>query len=216
MRRHLLGAPAVLAMMVHVQAAAADPGRGPRASRDEGTSYLELAPGIMVPVSDSEYTAGTNNSFKLGARLGLALAAHVAFEFTGDWTRLNEAPRQFFDVKATRYRILAGTRIEGRLGRRAHLFGRVAVGSDIIHANVRTQGSVVGTRFELDETDLGVAVEFGTGVVVEVTPRFAVGAQFALPIGLHYNADDPEDSGDLDLEYKAVDLDFLAAMQLRF
>ena len=216
MRRLILGATAVLATMVHVRSASADHGRHGPTSRDEGTSYLELAPGLVVPLADSEYTAGTNDSFKLGARLGLALAAHVAFEFTGDWTRLNEAPRQFFDVKATRYRILAGIRIEGRLGRRAHLFGRVAVGSDIIHANVRTQGSVVGTRFELDETDLGVAIEFGTGVVVELTPALAVGAQLALPIGLHYNADDPEDSGDLDLEYKAVDLDVLAAIQLRF
>lgn len=176
-------------------------------------SYVEVAAGLMTPLGDDTYETYTDSSFKLALRVGIGVANHVAFELGGDWTPANAPHNNLFELTANRFRVLAGVRVEKAFAQRAMLFLRLGVGPDIVAA--KATGTFLGATFERKDSDVGIALEVGGGVAVTLG-SFVIGGQLALPIGIHFHGDDPNDPNDFNYDYTGVDLDFLGFVQTRF
>ena len=79
---------------------------------------------------------------------------------------------------------------------------RAGAGVDV--GNVSTQGTILGVEIDEGQTDLGLALEFGGGVGVELGSVY-VGAQLAVPMAFHFDDNGPDDPDDYDFEYTGID-----------
>ncbi len=183
-------------------------------ARADGGS-LEVAAGIAVPIAEDEYADNYDEALKLALRGVMGTAGRSAFELGFDWTPASYANPAVpgLDVEIDRFRILFGGRFGAPIGTRARVFGRAAAGVDVISASA--SATILGTTFEQSERDVGFALELGAGIAVDLGP-IELGAQVALPLGFHFDDDDPEDDGDFALDYTAVDLDFLVFAAIGF
>jgi hypothetical protein len=190
----------------------------PGAARADG--FGELVVGLALPLGDDDYADVVDSSLKLGVRGGTTPAAGVGFELGLDWTPINDdyggsVPGFSWDVSWNRFRLLGGARVgvlAGSASQPVQLFARFGAGLDIVHTSWR-----VSTPFGRDEgreTDVGLALEVGGGVLVSLG-QVAIGAQIALPMGFHFD-DNDDDPQRVDLDYTSVDLDILFTIATAF
>ena len=184
-------------------------------------SFFEVVGGLSVPVGGSEGDAGleygdtVDESLKLGLRAGAFGAGKAGFEVALDWTPYNdELDSSFADVSLHRFRLQGGVRVGGKAAEKVMVFGRFLLGADIVRLDSRVEIPIIGT-FEFDETDVGLALEIGGGVIVNLG-SVALGGQIALPIAMHFDDDDPMDNEDGDFDYTAYDLDILFTVASTF
>jgi hypothetical protein len=171
-------------------------------------SYVGLAAGVAVPVSDESYTDAVNNSPVLGLRVGSspgAIGGYLSFEWTPIDAEADDTPG--IDVSAHRFRILVGPEFQHPVSNTLAVTGRAGVGIDIAHASY-TADTIIG-RFESSETDMGLALEFGGGVWFRLG-GLQVGGELSLPISIH---DDDPDERDFDYDYTAIDVQLLAGIR---
>ena len=177
--------------------------------------FTEGVVGGMVPLADDEYTDTVDASLKLGVRAGSLGERGAGVELALDFTPVSfNGPSSFGDVETTarRFRALVGGRFQHALRGPGFLFVRAGAGVDV--GNVSTQGTFLGVEVDEGQTDLGLALEFGGGVGVELGSVY-VGAQVALPMAFHFDDNDPDDPDDYDFEYTGIDLDLLFAVGAR-
>ncbi len=168
-------------------------------------ALFEADAGIAAPIGDDSYDNNVDNSFKLGARLGTNTtfgALDVGVDFTPYSDNLSSA---LVDVDIQRFRFLFGARWKHPIAPKVHMFVRGAVGLDLIHYHA--SGSIGPIAVDQSETDAGIGLEIDTGILFDVG-KVQLGAKLGLPIGMHFNGDDPNDPADADLDYTAVDIDF--------
>lgn len=170
--------------------------------------YVEAVAGLAVPVADDDYDSFADESLKLGLRAGGG-GGPTKLELAGDFTLVDPASEGGLfdlDISAQRYRILIGARHRVPAGK-ASLFIRLGAGIDIVHASAT--GSAFGVDFEVSDTDPGIAAEVGTGFTIPIGDKAYVGAHLAVPMGFHFDEDDPDDDSDLSFDYTGIDIDFL-------
>jgi hypothetical protein len=176
--------------------------------------YFEGVAGLSVPFGDDDWDNFSDESLKFGFRAGGG-AGPAVLELSGDVSLINaddavdNAPGDF---GAQQFRLLVGARHQIKAGN-ALVFFRGGAGLDVFHYSI--SGSVLGVDFEQSETDPGLAVEVGGGFAIAVGPKLYVGGQLAVPMGFHFDDDDPDDNNDADLEYNAYDIDLLFTLGTR-
>jgi opacity protein-like surface antigen len=177
--------------------------------------WVEVVVGAAVPVADSDYTDRVDNSPTAGLRVG-GDRDGVGAEVAIDYTPIDIHGSSTFagvEFSAWRTRALVAARVIRPIGRKAVVFARAGAGVDL--ANISASGSFLGVNVDQSETDTGLALEVGVGIGVTLDPVL-LGVQLGVPIGLHFNDDDPNDPNDFDFEYTAVDLQVLFAVGTRF
>ncbi len=189
-------------------------------ARAEKNGFAEVVVGMANPIGDDDYDDIVENSFKLGVRGGVFRGAplsggvHLGFELGADWaladTKLDDGPN--FDATFHRFRFLAGGRVNVNLMKKLSLFFRAGAGLDVVLGSLSL--TIGQTTTTTDENDLGFALEFGGGAVVEAG-GYLFGMQLALPIAWH---DDPSSgAGDvLYYDYTSYELDLLVTAGTRF
>jgi hypothetical protein len=158
-----------------------------------------------------------DTSIKLGVRGGVfrgrprSGSARLGLELGADWALAdNEIDDQpGVDASFHRLRFLGGARLELSLQRRLSLFLRAAGGVDYVIGSI--SGSFLGIDYDLEENDLGLALELGGGVVAEVG-GYLVGMQLAFPVAWH----DDDNNDDIDYDYTSYELDLLVTAGTRF
>ena len=168
-------------------------------------SFAEVVAGMALPLAEDDYTDQVDDSPKLGVRFGTAGEKGAGLELGLDFTPVNhELPEVLgFDIDFQRYRILLGGRFGAPVGKgKLRAFGRVGAGVDIVRTSV-TQDTL---DVDESETDLGLAVEVGGGLLFDAGP-VVVGGQVALPFAFHFEDDQNENR--IDYEYTGIDLDLL-------
>jgi hypothetical protein len=176
--------------------------------------YVEGVVGLAVPIGDDDYDQFADESLKLGVRAGGG-GGPTKLELAGDFTLVDPAAEGGIlnlDVSAQRYRILIGGRHQIPAGK-ASLFVRLGAGIDIVHASAT--GTAFGVDFEVSDTDPGIAAEVGFGFTIPLGASGYVGAHLAIPMGFHFDEDDPNDESDLSFDYTGVDLDALFTIGTR-
>lgn len=176
-------------------------------------SFVEFAGGLMVPVSDDQWTDYVDSGLKLAARAGTApgggkFGALVSL----DWSPINDDDLGFgnVDVSAHRFRILLGGTLHRRVAPKLHASFRLGLGADITYVSV--QGSFFGITVDESDSDVGLAVEPAAGLWFN-TGSVWIGGELALPIGLLHD-DDPNEN-DIDLnEYTSIDIDLLFGVRI--
>ncbi len=205
-------AVATTAMATFAVVALAAPAVAHAEEKVDSRGYIELVAGAMLPLGEEEYSDFVDSSFKLGVRGGVWARKGGGFEMALDWTPVDNDLQggQFVDIEINRFRLQVGGRGGAMVAPHVKIFGRLLFGVDYIRAS----GDVLG--FDYEETDVGLAVEVGGGVLVNVADALAVGVQFAVPMAFHFEEDDPDDDTDSDLEYNAYDLDILFTVATPF
>jgi len=176
--------------------------------------YFEGVLGVAEPIGDDDYDDYVDGSLKLGIRAGGG-AGPTAVELTADVTPYDDdLDSAIADASIQRYRALVGIRHRIPTGKRGgEVVIRAGVGADILKVGV--SGSLLGIEYERNETDLGLAVELGAGLLIPLGKAY-LGPQVALPMGFHFDDDDPNDPEDNNLEYTAIDIDLLLVAGTRF
>jgi hypothetical protein len=173
------------------------------AADDDGSGgFVEGVVGASMPLGDDAHDDAADNSIKLGLHAGAWTGPQFGVELSADWTPINEASNPFFEATLDTYRVQIGIRGGTLVGEKKNVlvFGRALAGIDILHVDIE---SIIGND---SDTDTGLALEAGLGVLVDLGP-LALGAQLAVPIGMHW--DDEDDAADDYLDYTATDLNFM-------
>ena len=166
-------------------------------------SYVGLAGGLAMPLTDDQYTDTVDTSPVIGVRVGAypqALGGYLSFE----WMPINL--KQDFgglDVSAHRFRLIVGPELHHPVSNTLSVTGRAGIGLDIARSSV--SGTILGVDFDDSETDMGLGFEFAGGVWFHVG-GIHVGGEVSLPVGIH---DDDTSEQDYDYDYTAVDLQLL-------
>lgn len=182
----------------------------PHVAKAENIVDVDL--GVGVPASDDDWTDTIDPSFKIGAGFGVLNHSGLGAMLRADWTRAtfdDEGGSFGFgsaDVDGQRFRIIASAIFRQRVSSLVDLSARLGGGLDI--ANASAQVTVLGTRRESSDTDVGPAIELGVGAWFHVTDAVRVGGEFAVPIGFHDKQGDGSD-GNYTFDYTSIDLDFL-------
>ena len=184
---------------------------GPAVARAD--QFVELGGGLAVPLSDDEYTDYVETSATLFARIGGGKP--IGGMFSVDFTPLAADSET---LEFNRFRILGHVTVRKSVAPKVELSGRFGAGLDLIHESFDI--TILGTRFEGSDTDLGLALEVGAGMwfTVGASGSVQVGVEVALPIGIHNtegNPNNPYDPDDPRFDYTAVDLDVLGGVRLR-
>jgi hypothetical protein len=153
-----------------------------------GTNGLaEAGVGVVLPVGGTSY----RQEFDVSPTLWLAgvylphygnrsLGVEMALEYTpyqDEYVANNGAPTDF-----SRLRAQLGGRYLRTLAPDLTGFARALAGVDLV---TWTQNGKLGRlTYSDDDTHLGLALEFGAGVLYRVGP-ITLGAQLAVPIGVH-------------------------------
>ena len=183
-------------------------------SRADG--FGEVVVGIANPIGDSDYDNAVDTSFKLGVRAGELGKNGLGFEGALDWTPISDnyggsVLGQSLDVSWQRFRLQGGLRFGKVLGsHNLMVFGRALAGVDIIHTSV--SATVLGQTSSSSDTDTGLALEFGGGILVDAGP-VVLGGQLAIPFGFHF---DNSSTDNVDRSYTAIDLDILFTASTSF
>ena len=171
-------------------------------------SYVGLAAGLALPMSDEQYTDTVDSSPVIGLRVGAVpnkIGGYLSFE----WMPANLETDEVFglDVTAHRFRLMVGPELHHPVSNTLSVTGRAGIGLDIAHSNV--SGTILGTTVDDSETDVGLGFEFGGGLWAHVG-GVHVGGEIALPVGIH---DDDPDEMDYNYDYTAVDLQLLFSVR---
>ncbi|MCE9577520.1 MAG: hypothetical protein K8W52_30505 [Deltaproteobacteria bacterium] len=182
-------------------------------SRADG--FGEVVVGIANPIGDDDYDNAVDTSFKLGVRAGELGKNGLGFEGAFDWTPISDnyggsVLGQSIDVSWQRFRIQGGLRFGKLMGHNLMVFGRALAGVDLIHTSV--SATVLGQTSSDSDTDAGLALEFGGGILVNAGP-VVLGGQLAVPFGFHF---DDSNSDNVDRSYTAIDLDVLFTASTAF
>jgi hypothetical protein len=183
----------------------------------QGGGFAEIVGGMATPIGDDDYDDFVETSFKVGVRAGgytgkpIAGNARLGIELGFDWTpaanELDDAAN--VDASFHRLRFLGGARANINLAKNAALFFRVGAGVDYVIGEMAT--TILGIDVEVDENDIGLALECGVGFAIEAG-GVLVGGQLAFPMAFHDNDDD----ADIKYEYTGYDLDLLFSVGKRF
>jgi len=190
----------------------------PAAARAD--SFGEVVAGVAIPIGDDTYDGIVDESFRLGVRGGSLSERGVGFELGVDWTAVNDdvggavPGLASLDVSWNRFRVLGGARVGKLVGHKTPVFAfaRLGAGVDLIHLNVTA--TVLGVESEKSETDAGLALEVGGGLLVPIG-SVAAGVQIAVPMGFHSD-DDDSDPTTVEHDYTSYDLDLLATVSTSF
>lgn len=181
-------------------------------ARADGT-FFEADVGLMTPLGDDDYEQTLDESLKLGVRLGTQSGAR-GFDVSIDFTPANdELDSALAEIGIQRFRFMAGGRYAHPINTKAQFFVRGAAGIDLVR--VTASGSILGQDFDNSETDVGLGLEIGAGVLFDVG-KVKLGAKLGIPFAFHFDDDDPDDPDDADLEYTGVDLDVAFVLNVPF
>jgi hypothetical protein len=173
--------------------------------------FVELNLGVSIPEADEDWADAVNTSPKLGARFGVPVGRDrdVAFEVTLDLSPLDLEVDSVpgVDVDLTRFRVLAGARWQRATSRDTQWFFRAAAGLDVLRVHI--SGDVGPISFDDSDTDTGLVIEPGIGIVHDLG-SVALGGQLALPFAFH---DDDDDGTDFDTDFTSVDIELLFTVQ---
>lgn len=180
----------------------------PTATAAAEGGYVEAVLGVAVPIAGDEGYEDLEEEVKVGVHAGSG-SGPTALELSLDFTPFGDDDGgDVFDVRFDRFRVLAGARHRTALGKsKGTLFFRGGIGVDLMR--FAYSGTVAGIEFDYSDTDPGLAAEVGTGFTFPLGDKAYVGAHVAVPFAMHFDADDPDDAEDIDLEYTAIDLDVL-------
>jgi hypothetical protein len=174
--------------------------------------FLELAGGLDVPLSDDEYTSYVDPSVTLSARIGGG-GPVLGGMLSVDWTPLSADGQ---GISFQRFRVLGHLTARKQVAPKVEFEGRFGAGVDIIHESVDV--TVLGFHVTGDDTDAGLAFEFGGGAWFTVAGSTQIGVELSVPISLHFtngNKNNPNDPNDAKFDYTSVDLDVLGGVRLR-
>ncbi len=174
--------------------------------------FFEADVGVATPLEDDDYDDTVDDSIKLGLRAGTA-TKFGGIDVSVDFTPYNDKLSDVFDVDIQRYRFLIGARYQHPFSPKLRMFVRAAAGLDLLHYNA--SGSFLGIEFDNSETDAGIGLELSGGILFDLG-KASLGVKLGLPVGMHFNEDDPNDQTDTDLDYTAVDLDFAVMVNVPF
>jgi hypothetical protein len=155
-------------------------------ARAGSSGLAEAGVGVVVPVAGTSY----RQEFDVSPSLWLAgvylppyegrnLGVEMGIEYTpyqDEYRAYNGASTDFSRVRAQ-----LGARYLRTLAPDLTGFARALAGVDMVSW---TQRGKIGVAYTDDDTHLGVALEFGAGVLYRVGP-ITVGGQLAVPIGIH-------------------------------
>ena len=174
-------------------------------------NFVEIAGGIMIPVSDDQWTDYIESGPKLATRIG-AVGPKVGGLLSIDWTPINADDTGFgnaVDISSHRFRIQLAAATHQKVGANLTASFRVGGGFDIAYVNVQT--NIFGLMTDDSDTDVGLALEAAGGLWFNVG-SMQIGGELALPISFH---DDGPDN-DINLEeYTSVDLDLLFGVRFK-
>jgi hypothetical protein len=163
-------------------------------------SFVEVAGGISIPLSDDDWTNLVETSPKLALRAG-SYPEKIGVVLSADWMPANtDADGAFggaLDVSAHRFRLLVGPMFHHHVSNLLVAGGRAGLGADIAYAKA---SSLLG---EVSETDVGFGFELAGGVWAKVG-SIEIGGEVAIPIGIH-----DDDNDVIDFNYTSVDLELL-------
>ena len=168
-------------------------------------SYVGLAGGLDLPLSDDQYTDAVDTSPVLGLRVGAApnnLGGYLSFEWMP--ANLKNDGGGGIDISAHRFRLIVGPEIFHDVSNTLVVTGRAGIGLDI--ARSHAEGTILGVQFDESETDTGLGFEFAGGIWAHLGGLY-VGGEVALPVGIH--SEDNNEAGPYDYDYTAVDLQLL-------
>ncbi len=174
--------------------------------------YVELGGGLVLPVSDGDWTDSIDPSLGLAARIGGG--GDVGGMFSFEWDPLSS---NLDYVRFSRFRFLGHVVVHHRLSPKTELVGRFGAGIDLIHSSVNA--TILGFRVEGSDSDVGLAFEAAGGAWFSVgSGSTQVGVEAALPIGYHNNSgnkNNPNDPDNRRVEYTSVDIQILGGVRLR-
>ncbi len=150
----------------------------------------EAGVGVALPVADGGYRkdyAASPTVWLAGVYLPRYASRVFGVELGFEWTPFNNDGYKAPNAAATqtdftRFRLQVGGRYFRPLAPKLTGFARALAGVDIF--SWTQTGRVGAVAFEATDADLGVALELGAGVMYQIS-SFTVGAQAAVPIGLH-------------------------------
>lgn len=174
-------------------------------------TFFEFGGGLILPVSDDDYADFVDPSVGLAARIGGG-GPVLGGMFSLEWAPLPADPDGF---SLNRFRMIGHVVVHRALNPKTELVGRFGAGLDIMHSSFRATAGPF--RVEGSDTDIGVGLEFGGGVWFRVgSGTTQVGAEIALPIGIHNeNGAAGFDPDDQRFDYTAFDLEILGGVRLR-
>jgi hypothetical protein len=172
--------------------------------------FVELAAGVMFPISNSDWTNTVDVSPKLAARGGVA-RGDLEGLLSLDWTPVQaKAEPLFTDISYTRFRILAAAQLRHQFAPNIRLSARAGFGIDIAHAGYTVDLPFVGTTSGSD-TDTGFAFEPALGIWYALGTT-ELGLELAFPISTH-SRDANAQTGQIGFHYTSVDIDLLATVR---
>lgn len=148
----------------------------------------------------------------LGVRVG-AVPNQIGGYFSADWMPTNtdaqgwSTPLTSGDISAHRFRLMVGPVFRHAVSNTLAVTARAGIGADIAHASA--EGNVLGSTFEVEETDVGLGFEFAGGIWFGLG-GVEIGGEAAVPISTH-----DDDNQEIDFKYTSVDLQLLFGVRFR-
>jgi hypothetical protein len=182
-----------------------------RADDEDGKGFIEAVVGQAMPLGEDQWDDAYDTALKLGVRGGVWARHGIGLELAFDYTSLDETdtnvPGFSLHTDIDRYRFLVGGRGGTHVARNVLVFGRLLVGADYMRGSYN--GELLGNGFDGDDSDVGLGVEIGGGVLINLANVVSIGAQLAIPMAFHFNEQDANNGEYVDNEYNAYDLDLL-------
>jgi len=188
----------------------------------------DFAPGITIPISDSEYTKRTDPSFKLSLKAGAIfyVGRHFGISAEGqfDWIPVNSKDSYFasvappgtsIDPTFNRVRFLGGSRFIIPFGIGSVYF-RVALGLDYMTGSTAYHALNLVT-FTQDSSSAVFTFEPGFGVQFNVVRHLVLGLYTGFPIMSERTLTIVASGGNAaTIQFTPVDVDILAVVGIRF
>lgn len=172
-------------------------------------TYFEFGGGLVLPMSDDDYTDAVDPSVGLAARIGGG--GTIGGMFSVEWAPLPADPAGF---SYNRFRLIGHVVLHHALNPKTEIVGRFGAGLDIMHGSY--EASLGPARVEGSDTDVGVGLELGGGAWFRVgSGSTQVGVELAIPIGIHNEKGGVLDPDDQRFDYTAFDLEILGGVRLR-
>jgi len=173
--------------------------------------FVELAGGVMFPISNSDWTNAVDVSPKFAARGGIA-RGDLEGLFTLDWTPVQAKTNPVdTDLSYNRFRMLVSAQLRHQFAPNIRLSARAGFGIDIAHASYTVTVPILGTTSGSD-TDTGFAFEPALGIWYSLGGKTELGLELALPVGTH-SQDANAQNGNFSFHYTSVDVDLLATIR---
>jgi hypothetical protein len=212
----------LVASLVVVLGLVAGGARVAHADDDGGRGFVELAIGGMSPLGDDEWDSKRDGEAKFGVHGGTWARRGLGFELGLDYTGLGSGHAEGFgesiDSDYSRFRLLIGGRAGVPIASKLRAFGRFLIGADYVRSSLTWSGPVDGSHVE---SDVGLGLELGGGILFSLGDSFSIGAQIAIPMAFHFSEQDV-DLGNLDdaqfedFDYSSYDLDLMLTVATAF